>query len=130
MFNPVDRKEGMAAWRKHEAVIEARKGTRRPGHRSIMPAISWIASARGKSCNCDIETGHRDTTAALIGNISLKTESHLKWDAQTEKFTNNDAANQLLDYEYRARISWRDGDGKPESGIVSSSSQPRRGASR
>jgi predicted dehydrogenase len=55
-----------------------------------------------KECNCDVEIGHRETTAALIGNIALKTKSYLEWDGKTEKFTNNAAANKLLRYDYRA----------------------------
>ena len=53
-------------------------------------------------CNCDIEVGHRDTTAALIGNIALRTKSYLEWDAKAEKFVNNPAADARLRYEYRA----------------------------
>jgi predicted dehydrogenase len=53
-------------------------------------------------CNCDVEVGHRDTTAALIGNIAHKTKSYLEWDANGERFTNSEAANKLLRYEYRA----------------------------
>jgi predicted dehydrogenase len=55
-----------------------------------------------KPCNCDIETGHRDTTAALIGNVAHKTKSYLEWDSKAERFTNNPAANKYLSYEYRA----------------------------
>jgi predicted dehydrogenase len=53
-------------------------------------------------CNCDIEIGHRSTSATLIGNIAQKTKSYLEWDARTEKFTNHEAANRLLQYKYRA----------------------------
>jgi predicted dehydrogenase len=53
-------------------------------------------------CNCDVEVGHRDTTAALIGNVAHKTKSYLEWDANGERFTNSEAANKLLRYEYRA----------------------------
>jgi hypothetical protein len=28
-------------------------------------------------------------------------QAHLQWDAQAEKFTNNEAANKMLSYEYR-----------------------------
>ncbi len=55
-----------------------------------------------EKCHCDIETGHRDTTAALIGNIAHKTKSYLEWDGKAERFTNSDAANKLLRYDYRA----------------------------
>jgi hypothetical protein len=53
-------------------------------------------------CNADILTGHISTSATLIGNIAHKTESLLKWDAKAERFTNNQAANRLLHYQYRA----------------------------
>jgi hypothetical protein len=55
-----------------------------------------------QTCNCDIEVGHRDTSAALIGNIAHKTRSLLEWDAKAERFTNSKEANRLLTYEYRA----------------------------
>ncbi len=55
-----------------------------------------------KPCNCDIETGHRSTSATLLGNIAYKTRSYLEWDSKAERFTNNEAANKLLSYKYRA----------------------------
>jgi predicted dehydrogenase len=51
--------------------------------------------------NCDVEDGHRSTTYAHLANIALATKARLDWDAHSERFTNNEAANQLLDYEYR-----------------------------
>jgi predicted dehydrogenase len=53
-------------------------------------------------CTCDIETGHRSTTAALIANIALQTRSYLEWDGKAERFTNNADANRLLEPRYRA----------------------------
>ncbi|MBM3735599.1 MAG: Gfo/Idh/MocA family oxidoreductase [Acidobacteria bacterium] len=52
-------------------------------------------------CNCDVLEGHLSTSATILGNIALKTRSFLEWDARTEKFTNNAAANQHLHYKYR-----------------------------
>ena len=49
----------------------------------------------------DIEEGHRSTTFAHLANIALATRARLDWDAKTERFTNSDAANALLHYEYR-----------------------------
>jgi predicted dehydrogenase len=101
VFNPVDRKEGMAAWRQHDPIIEAQRGAGDQDTRHH--ARNFLDCVRSRNaCNCDIETGHRDTTAAQIGNISLWTESYLKWDGEAEKFTNSADANKLLDYEYRA----------------------------
>jgi predicted dehydrogenase len=53
-------------------------------------------------CNCDIETGHISTTNTIIANIAHKTKSYLEWDGKAERFTNNEAANRLLHYKYRA----------------------------
>jgi predicted dehydrogenase len=55
-----------------------------------------------KSPHCTLEDGHRSTSFAHLANIALKTQSRLTWDAEAERFTNNDAANQLLHYEYRS----------------------------
>lgn len=52
-------------------------------------------------CTADAETGHRSTTTTLLANIALKTRALLEWDAKAEKFTNHNAANKLLRYDYR-----------------------------
>ena len=54
-----------------------------------------------KAPTCDVEYGHRCTTAALIGNLAHRTRSFLEWDEKAERFTNSAAANKLLSYEYR-----------------------------
>ena len=51
--------------------------------------------------NADVEIGHRSTTMSLIANISLAVGQRLEWDADAERFTNSQAANELLHYEYR-----------------------------
>ena len=53
-------------------------------------------------CHCDPLTGFLSTSATQMANIALKTRSVLEWDAKAERFTNNTAANQYLDYQYRA----------------------------
>ena len=53
-------------------------------------------------CSCDIEIGHRSTSATLLANIALKCHSVLDWDAQAERFHKNEEANKLLLYQYRA----------------------------
>ncbi|MDR2707066.1 MAG: Gfo/Idh/MocA family oxidoreductase, partial [Planctomycetaceae bacterium] len=52
--------------------------------------------------NMDVEEGHRSTTMSLIANISLAVEQRLKWNSETERFVDNEKANSLLHYEYRA----------------------------
>ena len=55
---------------------------------------------------CPLEEGHRSTSFAHLANIALKVKSRLEWDPAKELFTNNEAANQLLHYEYR-RNPWK-----------------------
>jgi len=50
---------------------------------------------------CSLEDGHRSTSFAHLANIALATGQRLQWDPEHEKFTNSDAANKLLHYEYR-----------------------------
>jgi len=51
--------------------------------------------------NCDIETGHRSTSFALLANIALATKTRIDWDPKNERIINNKQANKLLHYEYR-----------------------------
>jgi len=51
--------------------------------------------------NCDMETGHRSTSFALLANIALATKSRIEWDPKDERIVNNKEANKLLHYEYR-----------------------------
>jgi predicted dehydrogenase len=53
------------------------------------------------ACRCDIETGHRSTSATLLGNVAHDAKAYLEWDRVAERFTNNDAANRRLSYTYR-----------------------------
>jgi predicted dehydrogenase len=66
-------------------------------------ARNFLDCVRSRAaCNCDIEIGHRSTSATLVANIALKTKSYLEWDRAAERFTNNAEANKLLTYRYRA----------------------------
>ncbi len=51
---------------------------------------------------CPLEEGHRSTSFAHLANIALATRERLKWDPEKERFTNSEAANKLLHYEYRS----------------------------
>jgi predicted dehydrogenase len=55
-----------------------------------------------QKCHCDIETGHRSTSATLLANVAHQLKAYLEWDANTERFTNNEQANQYLQHAYRA----------------------------
>lgn len=49
----------------------------------------------------EIEQGHRSTTPLLLAGIALKTRRKLFWDAETETFLNDPAANRYLSRSYR-----------------------------
>jgi predicted dehydrogenase len=101
ILSPLDRK-GPAGWRDGKPVIESKlvKGTQ--GNATPEHARNFLDCVRSrKQCVCDIETGHRSTSATIIANIAHRTRSLLDWDAKAERFTNNDDANKLLSYTYR-----------------------------
>ncbi len=52
--------------------------------------------------NADVEVGHRSTAFSHLGNIALAMRSRIEWDAERERITSPEAANELLHYEYRA----------------------------
>jgi hypothetical protein len=43
-----------------------------------------------------VETGHRSSTACVLGYIAMLLGRRLKWDPQKEQFTNDDHANRML----------------------------------
>ncbi len=51
---------------------------------------------------CDIEAGHRATTAALLGMLSLKLGRSVQWDAKNQTIPNDPEAAALLLRAYRS----------------------------
>jgi len=81
-------------------MIEPKKGV---GHQETVAHVrNFLDCVRSRAqCHCDIETGHRSTTATLIANIAHKLKRYLEWDADREQFANCPEANRYLSYEYR-----------------------------
>ena len=100
--NPLDRATGKAYRASRQLVMQpiSQKGPSNSTNAHIRNFLDCIKT-RAKP-NCDAETGHRSTTATILGNLAQRTSSHLKWDRSAERFTNSSAANGLLHYEYRA----------------------------
>ena len=63
--------------------------------------LDCVHSREQAEIMCDLETGHRSTSFALLANIALETGLRLEWDPKNERFTNGEAANKLLHYKYR-----------------------------
>jgi predicted dehydrogenase len=97
--SPIDRSKDN--WRKgSKPVIEPKSGKGDADTRHHARNFLDCLKTR-KEANCDIETGHRSTSAPLIANIAFKTGALLQWDAAAERFKNNASANRLLSYTYR-----------------------------
>ncbi|MFP6584576.1 MAG: gfo/Idh/MocA family oxidoreductase, partial [Candidatus Hydrogenedentota bacterium] len=83
-----------------EPMSEKAEGTN--AQLTSMHARDFLDCMRSREMpKADVEEGHRSTTLSLLGNMSLATGARLEWDAKNERVTNHDAANELLQYEYR-----------------------------
>ncbi|MEA2709103.1 MAG: hypothetical protein QOF78_1704 [Phycisphaerales bacterium] len=101
VLSPLDR-AAARGWRSGKTIIEPQQVRGGPQDAVAAHARNFLDCVKSRAqCNCDIETGHRSTTATLIANIAHKTGALLEWDAQGERFTNHETANALLRYEYR-----------------------------
>lgn len=82
-----------------QGVEPARKNTT---DATSIHAKHFVDCVRGLAKTCaDVETGHRGTAAAHLGNISYKTGRKLRWDGKKEEFTGDPEANRLLFREPR-----------------------------
>jgi predicted dehydrogenase len=98
---PLDRQSERAYGPSRKPAMEPRRA--QGSQDTAFHARNFLDCVRSRArCNCDVETGHRSTAATLIANIAHRTRSYLEWDGRTERFTNNEAANRFLQYEYRA----------------------------
>ncbi len=76
-----------------------KKLPRSPGHYQ-----EWFRACKGgepAGSNFVDHAAHL-TAVVLLGNIAIRTQKKLFWDAQALRFTNSDQANALLDPPYRA----------------------------
>jgi predicted dehydrogenase len=99
--SPIDRNKERG-WRTGaKAMIAAQKGSgNAPTGLHARNFLDCVKSRQKP--NCDVEVGHRSTSAPLIGNIAHKLRAFLEWDGKAERFTNCEAANGLLRYGYRS----------------------------
>jgi predicted dehydrogenase len=99
---PVDRQTERGYNPSKKASMEPREVKGRVNNQAHARNFLDCVKARNRNTNCDTLTGHLSTSGPLIGNIALRTKSYLEWDSKKERFTNNEAANKWLHYEYRA----------------------------
>jgi predicted dehydrogenase len=99
---PLDRVSERAYRTGRKTLIEPKSGGRGPEDTQAH-ARNFLDCVRSRAkCNADVLIGHVSTATTLLGNIAHKTGSLLEWDGRAERFTNNESANRLLSYQYRA----------------------------
>ncbi len=108
-MSPLRRQQDSRYRKDAKPVIESRR-VRGQGTADTAPhARNFLDCVKSRArCNCDVETGHRSTTATLLANIALKTRAVLDWDPQAERFPHDAQANKLLRCRYRAPFRFPD----------------------
>jgi predicted dehydrogenase len=85
-----------------DRMLSRRQGATTPDNPSHARNFIDCVKSR-KAPICDIEIGHRSSSAALLGNVALRSGGTVAWDGKTETVTNGNAkATALLDVAYRA----------------------------
>lgn len=101
-ISPLHREVSKRSWMAARKTIIAPKTVKGSAMADREHVRNFLECVKSRSqSNAGIREGHTSTATCLMGNIALKTESTLKWDGARERFTNNEAANGLLHYEYR-----------------------------
>jgi hypothetical protein len=50
---------------------------------------------------CGVEVGHRSNSICVITHVAMKLGRKLRWNPKSEKFLDDESANELLDYDHR-----------------------------
>ena len=98
---PLDR-QSERAYKNRKPAMEAKSAGQGPESTQAHARNFLDCMKSRKKCNADVLIGHISTSTVLLGNIAHKTGSVLEWDGTKERFTNNEAANSMLSYKYRA----------------------------
>jgi predicted dehydrogenase len=100
--SPIRRDEDRQYREGAQTLIEPKKVNGISSGDTVAHARNFLDCVKSRqACTCDIEIGHRSTTTTLLANIAYHSRAQLEWDARAERFTNNEAANKLLQHHYR-----------------------------
>jgi predicted dehydrogenase len=103
-LSPLHRKENSEQGKAMKAVIAARNKKGKAD--TADHARNFLDAVKGdRAATCPVEVGHRSTSATLLAKIALRRRHYLTWDAKNERVLNDDEANKMLAYSYRA--PWR-----------------------
>lgn len=63
--------------------------------------IAAVRSGKKEDLTCDVEVGHRSSILPLMANISYRVGRELMFDGLSERFVDDEEANELLGRNYR-----------------------------
>lgn len=63
--------------------------------------IAALRSGNREDLTCDVEVGHRSTILPLMANVAYRVGNELKFDGLSERFKDDEEANNLLSRNYR-----------------------------
>ena len=88
---------------KNQTIIHQNPQLNKPDDQNIKELwANFLASIKsGQKPVCDIEIGHRSSSVALLGNLSMKLGRSINWNGEKEIILNDPEANKLLRREYR-----------------------------
>ena len=68
--------------------------------------LNWIECIRTRrQPTAPVEIGHRACSTCLLHHIAMKTNRHLHWDPEKERFLNDEAANTMLSRPQRPKYA-------------------------
>ena len=68
--------------------------------------LNWIECIRTRrQPTAPVEIGHRACSTCLLHHIAMKTNLHLHWDPEKERFLNDEAANTMLSRPQRPKYA-------------------------
>ncbi len=83
--------------------IEMKRASRAPDGSRVAHARNFLDCVKSRRQPVEnLEIGHHVTTVANLGNLALRSQSRIEWDASGEKVVNNQEANRLVRRPYRA----------------------------
>jgi len=88
---------------KKRGMIEMKRVARTDETVRVAHAKNFLDCVRSRQAPVEnLDVGHHVSTVAHLGNLALRSQSRIEWDAETERVRNNDAANRFVTRSYRS----------------------------
>jgi predicted dehydrogenase len=95
--------ELIAEPQKRNSVVEMRRRAVTDNSVRVAHVKNFLDSVKSRQEPVEnLTIGHHVSAVATLGNIALRTQSRIEWDAAAEQIVGNEQANRLLTCSYRA----------------------------